>query len=67
LTDDKKDLEKLGKFLKKLSYIERFEFLPYHKLGVQKYKKLNLKYRISKINEPSAKSLEIARRNAFGK
>lgn len=52
-TDDPKDLEKLGKFLKTLKYNDKFELQPYHTMGVQKYDQLKMKYRIINVPEPS--------------
>jgi len=44
LTDNEKYLISLNEYLKKIKNITRIDFLPYHKLGMEKYKKLNTPY-----------------------
>ncbi len=42
MMDNEDYLRSLNQFLKRLSHIERIDFLPYHKLGSEKYEKLNI-------------------------
>ncbi len=42
VTDSQEYLESLSLFLKSINNIDKIEFLPYHKLGSEKYDKLNL-------------------------
>ena len=42
LMDNDEYIEKLALFLNKINNIEKIEFLPYHKLGSEKYEKLNI-------------------------
>jgi len=42
LMDNRKYLEDLNEFLKKILNIERIDFLPYHKLGSEKYERLGI-------------------------
>ncbi len=49
LTDDEDDLKELDTFLKSLNTVDRVEVLPYHTLGVPKYEKLGLTYRLEGI------------------
>lgn len=44
ITDSKKYIDKLMDYLKKISNIENVTFLPYHRLGREKYIKLNIPY-----------------------
>ena len=46
ITFEKKQLTKLGEFLKTLSNVEKLEVLPYHALGKVKYEKLDMDYRL---------------------
>lgn len=42
IMDNKEYLESLNEYLKKINNIERIDFLPYHKLGSEKYEKLGI-------------------------
>ena len=53
LTDDKKDLIRLGEFINSLDNVERFEILPYHQLGVHKWQSLGLTYALDQITAPT--------------
>lgn len=44
IMDNIEYLKGLKQYLKKINRIERIDFLPYHKLGEEKYKTLNLDY-----------------------
>ncbi|MDD5934046.1 MAG: pyruvate formate-lyase-activating protein [Clostridiales bacterium] len=54
ITDDESDLRKLGEFLATLKSLKALDVLPYHTMGVEKYKQLNIKYRLEGI-EPMEK------------
>ena len=43
-------LKKLKEYTKKINHID-MTFIPYHKLGIEKYQKLNLDYPLKDINE----------------
>ena len=50
--DNNEYLVSLNNFIKNnISNVERIEFLPYHKLGEEKYKKLGIPYLCENINE----------------
>lgn len=63
ITDSRKELLAVGKFLKKFDNIEKIETLPYHTLGKMKYDKLGLEYPLGDtppLDEKDAeKALEI--------
>ncbi|WP_304509465.1 pyruvate formate-lyase-activating protein [Anaerotignum sp.] len=44
LTDDEEHIKGLGEFIKKIPNIEKVELLPYHTLGVEKYKVMGINY-----------------------
>ena len=46
INDTKEYILKLKKYLSKIDNIDRIDLLPYHNMGVDKYKKLGLKYRL---------------------
>ncbi len=61
LNDDKTHALLLRDFAKTLKNVERVELLPYKTIGVQKYKNLNLKYRLPDtpdMDEEKCKQLE---------
>ncbi len=49
VTDSEEDLRKLGEFVASLNHVLRFEVLPYHTLGVPKYEKLGIEYRLKGV------------------
>lgn len=49
----------LKEYLKRINNIEKIEFLPYHKLGREKYIKLNIPYHCENIKEMDKKDCEI--------
>lgn len=62
ITDDPNDLRSLAAFIRTLNNVEKIEILPYHKLGVYKWKALGLKYPLEGIEPPSEESVEMAQR-----
>lgn len=67
VTDTLEDMEKLVDFVKPLKKnIDKIEILPYHKMGVGKYKELGKKYRIKNMeamDKKKAKHFEIYANN----
>lgn len=61
INDDEVHAKKLNKFAKNIKNVEKIELLPYKTIGVQKYKQLNLPYRlkdVSEMDEEKCKKLE---------
>ena len=54
ITDKDEYLVRLRDFLSTLHNIERIEVLPYHTLGVYKYEKLGIDYRLKDVQPPVA-------------
>ena len=46
INDDKEHVLKLKEFANSIPNVERIELLPYHSMGVSKYKELGIKYRL---------------------
>lgn len=61
LTDSEKELTSLRDFVKTLKTVDRFEVLPYHTLGLSKWKKLGLPYTLEGVKPPTKE--ELARAN----
>lgn len=59
-SDKDEDLKELDAFLKTLNNVERVEVLPYHTLGVFKWKELGLAYPLEGIDPPSRERIENA-------
>lgn len=47
INDNEEYILKLKEYIKKFKNIENIELLPYHSMGIEKYKNLNIKYRLS--------------------
>ncbi|NUK30025.1 pyruvate formate lyase-activating protein [Parageobacillus sp. VR-IP] len=62
ITDDPNDLRRLAAFIRTLNNVKKIEILPYHKLGVYKWKALGLKYPLEEIEPPSEESVQMAQR-----
>ncbi|MPQ43181.1 trans-4-hydroxy-L-proline dehydratase activase [Clostridium tarantellae] len=52
INDDDNHIDETIKYISKLNIIE-VNLLPYHKMGMDKYKRLNLSYRLSGMEKPS--------------
>jgi pyruvate formate lyase activating enzyme len=59
-SDNREHLRQAAAFLAPCRHLERLEILPYHNLGVHKYKELGRRYRLSGVRPPSRAELEIA-------
>lgn len=60
ITTDEEDLKRLGEFVKSLKTVKRFEILPYHTLGVFKWKELGMKYTLDEVNPPTSEEVKRA-------
>lgn len=61
ITDQREELEALGKFLSTLQNVRGLEVLPYHTMGVKKYEQLNLKYPLEGVESLSKEKAHEAR------
>lgn len=59
-TDDDDYLKRLDIFISKLSNVERIEVLPYHSLGVPKWKELGMAYPLDGTDAPTAERVKNA-------
>lgn len=58
ITNSKEHIKKLAEFINTIPNVERVELLPYHVHGVDKYKELNIKYRLEGVDPLSKEELE---------
>ena len=61
ITDDSFYLEELGKFIGTLSNVKAIDVLPYHTMGVEKYKKLGIDYTLKDVLPTETKKAEEAK------
>lgn len=61
ITTDEADLRKLKEFIDTLKTVRKVEVLPYHTMGVVKYKELNIKYRLEGVNPPTKEEVQKAK------
>ena len=53
LTDRDDDLIELGKFVKTLKNVDKFEILPYHTMGEFKWRELGIPYKLEGVKTPT--------------
>ena len=61
LTDGEDDLRNTGEFIRSLGNVSKVEVLPYHAMGVEKWKALGLDYRLGSVPAADAAALQRAR------
>ena len=61
ITDDEAQLKRLREFLDTLRTVERVEILPYHTLGVFKWKELGLPYQLEGVDPPTQEQVQRAK------
>ena len=61
ITDDEGQLKRLRKFIDTLNTVERVEVLPYHTLGVFKWKELGIPYALEDVEPPTKEQVEHAK------
>ena len=61
-TDSEEQLTRLKEFIDSLDTVDRVEILPYHTLGVFKWKELGIPYELEDVNPPTKEEVERAER-----
>jgi pyruvate formate lyase activating enzyme len=61
VTDGEDDLKATGAFIRSLGNVKRVDVLPYHTLGVEKWRALGIPYRLEGVEPPTAESVARAR------
>lgn len=62
VTDIDEDLKRLSKFIHTLPNVEKVEVLPYHELGVYKWKELGIEYALEGVKPPTEDRVKNAER-----
>lgn len=62
VNNQEEKLAKLREFKDSLTNVEKIEILPYHTLGVEKYKKLGIDYPLAGIKEPTQEEINKAKK-----
>lgn len=60
ITDDVSHLKSLSKFVNSLNNVEKFEFLPYHTLGVFKWERMGIPYELINVREATQEDINRA-------
>ena len=60
LTDNELDMFRLRDFIDSLGNVDKVEVLPYHNMGIEKYKKLGIEYRLKDTSLPTKESINRA-------
>lgn len=58
ITDSEEHIKKLASIIKSIKNIEKVELLPYHTLGVEKYNKMAIEYKLSHIDSMNKEELD---------
>jgi pyruvate formate lyase activating enzyme len=62
VTDRREELLALGRFVGTLRGVDKFELLPYHRMGVYKWRQLGMPYPLEGVREPTRREIERAKR-----
>jgi pyruvate formate-lyase 1-activating enzyme len=57
ITDSEEHIKKLAQIIKGIKNVEKIELLPYHTLGIQKYEKLGLDYKLEGVDSMDKEDL----------
>lgn len=56
-SDDETDLHNWAKYVSKFENVQQVDILPFHQMGMQKWKELDQEYKLAEVKPPSAESI----------
>lgn len=62
INDDINTMQRWKKFANTLENVKKIEVLPYHKLAINKYASMNMKYELENVSEPTKEEILFAER-----
>jgi pyruvate formate lyase activating enzyme len=60
VNDSPEDIRRLGEFVQALPHLDHLDLIPYHRVGVDKYRRLGMDYPLGETNPPSQEAVEAA-------
>jgi pyruvate formate lyase activating enzyme len=57
VNDNERDVSQIGGFVSSMEKVEGIDILPYHKLGIEKYKRLGKSYRMAEMRPPTSEQI----------
>lgn len=58
INDNRENILSIKEYAKKINNVEKIELLPYHTMGVGKYKKMGIKYRLKGVEDMSLDKIQ---------
>lgn len=58
LNDHEENIVAMGRFCKNLKKLKEIQLLPYHRLGMETYRKLSIPYSLEQLNSPDDGEME---------
>lgn len=56
--DSEKNIEEIARFVNKLRVLKEIDLLPYHRLGLSKYKKIGKTYKLNELLPPTEEKMD---------
>ncbi len=57
MNDNVRDVSQIGEFVSSMEKVDGIDILPYHKLGIEKYKRLGMRYRMVEMRPPASEEM----------
>jgi len=57
VNDGDRDVSQIGEFVSSMGKVDGIDIIPYHKLGIEKYKRLGMRYRMAEMPPPTSEEM----------